>query len=144
MANFIAKNTPESIHAQANLTDTGVDGTTLISFKYPNGMLALLGASIEVNLINHLVIYGEKGRIVVPLFWMADEAACYYDDKVETFVSDESQKNGYHYETQAVSNAVNDGLLQHDLVSHQFTIELIETLDRIRAEIGLVYKQDIE
>ena len=74
---------------------------------------------------------------------MADEATCYYDDKVESFVSDESSKNGYQYETQAVSNAINTGLLQHDLVSHQFTIELMETLDRIRAEIGLVYKQDL-
>lgn len=56
MANFIAKSTPESLGAQANFTNTGVDGSTLINFKYSNGMLALLGASIEVNLINDLVI----------------------------------------------------------------------------------------
>lgn len=144
MANVLSKGTPESICAQVNLTDTGVDGSTFINFKYPNGIYALLAASIEVNLINDLVIYGDKGRIVVPLFWMADEATCYYDDKVESFVSDESSKSGYNYEAQAVSNAVNEGLLQHNLVSHQFTIELMETLDRIRAEIGLVYKQDLE
>ncbi len=143
IANFLAKSTPESISAEVNLTNTGVDGSTFISARYPNGILALLGASIEVNLINNLVIYGEKGRIVVPSFWMANEATCYYDNDVESFVCDEQQRNGYHYETQEVSNAINDGLLQHDLVSHQFTIELMETLDRIRAEIGLVYKQDL-
>jgi dihydrodiol dehydrogenase / D-xylose 1-dehydrogenase (NADP) len=144
MANFLANSTPESISAQVNLTETGVDGSTFISAKYPNGMLALLGASIEVNLINDLVIYGDKGRIVVPLFWMANEATCYFNDKVEFFESDDSQKRGYHYETQAMSDAINAGLLQHDLVTHQFTIELMETLDRIRSEIELVYKQDLE
>jgi dihydrodiol dehydrogenase / D-xylose 1-dehydrogenase (NADP) len=144
IANFLAKSTPESISAQVKFTETGVDGSTFISAKYPNGILALLGASIEVNLINDLVIYGEKGRIVVPLFWMANEATCYYEDQVETFISDETQIRGYHYETQAVSNAIHGGLLQHELVSHQFTIDLMETLDRIRSEIGLVYKQDFE
>lgn len=144
MANFIAKSTPESISAQVKFTETGVDGSTFVCARYPNGMLALLGASIEVNLINDLIIYGEKGRIVVPFFWMADEATCYYEDKVETFKSDESSRRGYHYETQAVSEAIHNGQLQHDVVSHQFTLDLMETLDRIRTEIGLVYKQDFE
>ncbi|MBS3990616.1 MAG: Gfo/Idh/MocA family oxidoreductase [Erysipelothrix sp.] len=144
MANVLAKSTPEYISAQASFTDTGVDGSTFIHFKYPNGIFALLAASIEVNLINDLVIYGEKGKIVVPLFWMADEATCYFEDKVEKFISDESSKSGYNYEAQALAVAVNAGLLQHDLVSHQFTIELMETLDRIRTEIGLVYKQDLQ
>jgi len=41
-------------------------------------------------------------------------------------------------------NAINKGLLSHEVVSHQFTLELMETLDRIRSEIGLVYKQDLD
>lgn len=142
MANVLAKSTPELISAQAKFTETGVDGTTFINAKYPNGILALLGASIEVNLINDLVIYGEKGKIVVPLFWMANEATCMSDEGCETFISDEHQKRGYHYETQAMIDAINKGLLSHEFVSHQFTIKLMETLDRVRNEIGLVYKQD--
>jgi dihydrodiol dehydrogenase / D-xylose 1-dehydrogenase (NADP) len=144
MANYLAKGTPISLSAQANFTQTGVDGSTFVSAKYENGMLALLASSIEINMMNNLVIYGEKGHIVVPLFWMADEATCYSEEGVETFISDENQKNGYHYETQAVINAINEGFHQSDIASRQFTVYLMETLDRIRAEIGLVYKQDLK
>jgi len=144
MANYLAKSTPESISAQVNFTQTGVDGTTVMNARYPNGMLAMLSASIDVNLVNDLIIYGEKGRIVVPLFWMANEATCYSEDQVETFISEEHQKRGYHYETQAMIDAINKDNLSHEVASHQFTLELMETLDRIRSEIGLVYKQDLD
>ena len=142
IANYLAKSTPVSLNAQVNLTDTGVDGSTMVTAKYANGMLALLGASIEINLINHLVVYGEKGRIEVPLFWMADEATCFTQDAVERFIGDASQKHGYQYEAQAVNHAIRDGLIENETVTHQFTIDLMETLDRIRTEIGLRYKQD--
>lgn len=143
MANRIAKATPISLSAQVKRTDTGVDGSTFITAKYANGMLAMLGASIEMNLINQLVVYGEKGRIEVPLFWMADEATCYSEDQVICFKSDEAQKHGYQHEAQSVCQAIEKGLIEHETVSHQFTIDLMETLDRIRVEIGLRYEQDI-
>lgn len=142
IANHIAQGTPISINAQAQFTETGVDASTFITAKYANGMLALFGASIETNLINHLVVYGEKGRIEVPLFWMADEATCYSQDDVEVFKCEESQKHGYHYEADAVCRAIGDGRMENETVSHRFTLELMETLDRIRAEVGLKYKQD--
>lgn len=142
IANYLAKGTPVSLKAQVNLTDTGVDGSTFVTAKYANGMLALLGASIEVNLINHLVVYGEKGRIEVPLFWMADEATCFTENDIETFIGDDTEKHGYHHEAQAVTHAIGSGLLENEIVTRQFTLELMETLDRIRSEIGLQYKQD--
>lgn len=73
---------------------------------------------------------------------MANEAICFCESEILTFVSDESQKSGYHYEAMAVATAISEGRLEHESVSHQFTLELMETLDRIRAKIGLVYPQD--
>lgn len=143
MANYIAKGKPVALNAQANLTDTGVDGSTFITARYENGMLALLGASIEIELINHLVIYGEKGRIEVPLFWMADEATCFVGEDIETYKSNEHERHGYHYEAIAVCSDISKGHLENDIVTHQFTIELMETLDRIRMEVGVNYKQDL-
>ena len=142
MANRLAQSAPKTIHAYANFTSTGVDGSTFMSLVYPNKIQAVLKASIETQLINDLVIYGSKGKIVVPLFWMANEAICFCESEILTFVSDESQKSGHHYEAMAVATAISEGRLEHESVSHQFTLELMETLDRIRAKIGLVYPQD--
>lgn len=142
MANALNKSVPESIKAHGHFTKTGVDGTTFITCQYPNGTMASLNASIEIDLVNTLIIYGSKGRIEVPSFWMADSATLIIDETVEKFEANIFEKQGYQYEAKAVCEAIENGMTAHQVVSHEFTIELMETLDRIRHEIGLVY--DVE
>ncbi len=142
MANALNRSVPESIKAHGHFTQTGVDATTFISCQYPNGTMASLNASIEVDLVNTLIIYGTEGRIEVPLFWMADCATLIIGETVERFEANIFEKQGYQYEAQAVCEAIENGTTAHQLVSHEFTMELLETLDRIRREIGLVYDVD--
>lgn len=142
MANALYKSVPRSIKAHGHFTETGVDGTTFITCQYPNGGMASLNASIEVELVNTLVVYGSEGRIEVPLFWMANEATLVTGEGVETYKANIFEKQGYQYEAQAVCEAIENGMTNHPLVSHEFTIELMGTLDRIRHEIGLIYDVD--
>lgn len=142
MANHLTHAIPDAVKAIGYKTATGVDGTVFVSCMYPNGVMASLNASIEVELINTLFIYGDKGRIEIPSFWMADEAICTYENVTEVFKASESETQGYHFEAQAVCDAINSGALTHPVVSPTFTISLMATLDRIRKEIGLVYEAD--
>lgn len=142
IANALNKSVPLSIKANGHFTQTGVDGTTFITCQYPNGTMASLNASIEVELINTLIIYGSKGRIEVPSFWMADQATLIIGESVEEFDANIFEKQGYQYEAQAVCDAIENKETAHHMVSHKFTIELMDTLDRIRREIGLVYDVD--
>ena len=142
MANALNNCKPISIKASAKLTSTGVDGTTTMILEYPDGVFASLNASIETQLLNTLIIYGESGRIEVPSFWMSDKAYLIIEDDIEIFKADDDEKNGYHHETRAVCEAVEKGKLQHPYVSHEFTISLMETLDEIRKQVGVVYDVD--
>jgi predicted dehydrogenase len=142
MANALNKSIPLSINAHSHFTQTGVDGSTFITCEYPNGIMASLNASVEMDLVNTLFIYGDQGRIEVPSFWMADEATLITADGTQTFVAAMQEQHGYEYEAQAVCDAIENGESAHKIVSHEFSISLMETLDRIRQEIGLVYDAD--
>lgn len=50
------------------MTRTNVDETDAISFKYTDGEVASLTCSISTETDNTAVIYGEKGKIVIPTF----------------------------------------------------------------------------
>jgi predicted dehydrogenase len=139
MANHLTHSVPTEVKAIAHKTDTGVDGSVFVTCTYPDGVLASLNASIEIDMVNTLVIYGDKGRIEVPSFWMADEAICIGEAGTEIFKASENETQGYHHEALAVCDAIKRGDLTHDVVSPSFTVSLSTTLDRIRKEIGLVY-----
>lgn len=142
ISNAIMKERPISIKANAKLTSTGVDGTTSIVLEYSDHVMASLNASIETQMLNTLIIYGELGRIEVPSFWMSDKAYLIIDDDIEIFNADDDEKNGYHHETRAVCDAIEHGKIELKSVSHDFTISLMETLDFIRREIGVIYDVD--
>jgi len=146
ISNRLMNGVPKQIRACAKMTDTHVDGTTSMILTYENGVMATLNASIETQMVNSLRVYGERGYVELPSFWMADEAYCHLDSKTLSFKADptENQQQGYHHEASALCEDLISKKTQNDKVPHQFTLNLMETLDRIRKEIGLVYQMDME
>ncbi|MBF4692402.1 Gfo/Idh/MocA family protein [Fusibacter ferrireducens] len=141
MANAIAGGVPEKISAVSKFTKTGVDETTLVTSLYKNGLLAVTKTSIYLELENDLVIYGDKGKIKIPSFWMAQEAFLISADQETHFHKSESLYTGYQYEARAVCKDILQHKLENDRVTHQFTLALTQTLDRVRREIGLKYNK---
>ena len=102
MANRIAGGTPTKLNASCRFTETGVDETTLFSGEYENGILFHLKASIQFEFENTLTVYGDKGKIVIPSFWMAQEAFLISSDGEIHDHHPERQYYGYQYEARAV------------------------------------------
>lgn len=142
ITNLLNKGKPIAIKAIAKKTSTGVDGTTAMVLEYENGVIASLNASFVTQMLNTLNIYGELGRIEVPLFWKSEKAYLIINDDIEIFNAAEDEKKGYHYEAIAVCESIENGKLQHPYVSHDFTLAIMETLDAIREEIDLIYHVD--
>ena len=67
-SNFIIDEIPSSINATTIFTSTNVDESDVISLKYESGALASLTCSIASDTDNTAIIYGEKGKIIVPKF----------------------------------------------------------------------------
>ena len=138
LSNFIMNDYPEIINSTAVMTSTNVDESTLISLKYKEGALASLTCSIKAETDNTAVIYGENGKIVIPLFWMAKTATLYSNSETVTF-EDEYQGTGYMYEIEEANKCILNNKLESNVSSHNLTLELAKIMDEIRNQIGLVY-----
>lgn len=138
IANFIMGKRPESISAKAVMTETKVDETCVMNFKYEEGTLASLTCSISSATDNTAVIYGEKGKITIPYFWSAKEAFLESESGNESF-KDDYKKAGYKYEIIEAGECIKNKMLTSREASHELTLELSEIMDEIREQIGLKY-----
>lgn len=137
-SNFIMNDIPKEIKATAVMTRTGVDETDVINLKYKDGALASLTCSIAAETDNTAVIYGEKGKIVIPTFWMAKEAYLYSYESEEKF-EEKYNEAGYKYEIIEANKCMVNNSLESDIASHDVTLGLAKIMDEIRNQIGLVY-----
>lgn len=137
-SNYMLNSFPNEIHATAKFTKTNVDETDIINLKYKEGVLASLTCSISADTDNTAIIYGEKGKIVIPTFWMAKEAFLHIEDKIEKYI-DEYEEAGYKYEIEEANNCIINKELESNIASHTVTLELVKIMDEIRSKIGLKY-----
>ena len=128
----------ETIQSLAHIGGTGVDEYNSIQLKYVNGGLAQISSSFRSNMKNEAVIYGTKGRIEIPKFWMAKKSILTTDDEVLEF-EDKSKELGYNYEAYAVGELIKKGRLESSIVPIWKSKKILSILDEIRNQIKLKY-----
>lgn len=135
---------PDAVTAVGQLTEAGVDGQVSMVFDYA---ASAQGPSAQASLTTTMwartpcqaVIAGTEGRIEVadtfyaPSTWRLtrkDGTSWEYDGRVD---------NGFQYEAAALARNVAEGRTEPEELSHAQTLAIMETLDAIRAQIGVVY-----
>lgn len=139
IANYITNDLPVAINASAVMTKTNVDETSMISLKYSNGEIASLTCSIACDTDNSAVIYGEKGKILLPAFSGAKEAYLYNNEGLVEEFLDSYNGEGYKYEIEEANNCILSGKLESERASYKTTLELAKIMDEVRKQINLVY-----
>ncbi|WP_195251343.1 Gfo/Idh/MocA family protein [Romboutsia sp. 1001713B170207_170306_H8] len=138
LSNFMMSDIPKEINATSVMTRTNVDESDVISLRYENDALASLTCSIALETDNTAVIYGEKGKIIIPKFHMAKEAYLYSKNE-ELYFKDNYNKSGYKYEIIEVNDCIKNNKVESDIASHKVTLDLASLMDIVRSKIGLVY-----
>lgn len=134
---------PDQVVSSAYLGRTGVDEMNVIAFRYNNGALADLSSAVSADTGNDAVIVGDKGKIVVPKFFMADSAQLYdKDEKLKKSFHQPFAVNGYEYEAQEVNQCLREGRKESNMVPLKDTLDIITLMDQIRKEWGLIYPQE--
>lgn len=137
---------PDQVVSKAYLGKSNVDEMNVITFQYEKeGVLAELSSAVSTELGKDALIVGEKGKIVVPNFWMADSAQC-YDEKGTLIdsISKEYYANGYVFEAEEVNQCLRDGKLESDVLPLLDTLDIMKLMDTLRKEWGLVYPMEQE
>ncbi|MEV4635969.1 Gfo/Idh/MocA family oxidoreductase [Actinoplanes sp. NPDC049548] len=130
---------PAAVRSWAHLTPEGVDETTGLLFGYDSGAVAALTCSISGASRNAATITGTRGRIDLPEgFYVPHSFVLHSDGKSETF-DFPVEGQGYQFEAIEVQRCLAEGLTESPLVPQATTLEIMELLDGIRAEIGVAY-----
>lgn len=135
---FLGK--PIEVLSASHLYKTGVDDQVSMSFKYPSGATAELGCSSRYLSKNNATLHGSKGFIEIHGMIIRPEKISYYQQGRDPLEIDTPySSNAYQYEAQAVMEMLDLGAKEHPLMPLNESIEIMETMDLIRAQIGLIY-----
>lgn len=134
---FGGKGKPESFSSYMKRLDNGVDLYDKFRFAYPGDLEMDLSCAINLQGIEELrsaVIVGEAGSIVLPLFWMAQEARLLDNSGTITEQFDSPfECNGYEYEIREVERCLSTGKTESAIQTWADSIMVMELMDALRA-----------
>ncbi len=132
---------PESIQASATFKSTGADAQVATIFRYADGQIATTLSASDTKGPNRATILGLEGRIEIDAVWYSPTSFRVIDSLdavVEHYVS-EVNGRGMHYQAAALEELVARGELNDPRLPLSETVQIMQTLDDIRAQIGLRY-----
>lgn len=137
---FIGLN-PIEIDATAELAPTGVDVDAEVRLNYGNKTAKLI-FGVKRQGDNFATIYGTQGRVVVKDFWSTESAEIQLrNGKIRT-INIDFIKNGLEYEIMHFVGRLQAGKLDSDIMPIDKTIEVMEFMDKLRKEFGVIYKTE--
>ncbi len=132
---------PSTIQANAAKTATGVDRQTAIVLSYADGQQAVLHTALDTLGPNRAAVIGTLGRIEIDSVWYTPTPFTVFDNQgnvIERF--DQPVRNrGMQYQAWELERLVAAGRAAGDILPASESVQIMETLDEVRRQIGLVY-----
>ena len=141
-AQWVLQQSPSEITATGSFTTTGVDEKVAMLLTYPDDTIAVLASTLAADTSYDAWICGSEGRIKVPMFWCAESATLMRNSdqpNKHTTVRAPHTMNGYEYEVEEVHRCLDAGLKESPLMPWQSSLDVMQIMDHVRAQIGLKY-----
>ena len=134
-----------SVHSVCQKTDTGVDAQENITLLFQDGKMAALQASIHAVTDRMGVISGDKGHLIVENI-NNPQSVRILDANYQTVAVYEAprQITGYEYQVYASLEAIEKGWLESPYMPHAETLRIMQQMDTLRKEWGVIYPCDHE
>jgi predicted dehydrogenase len=132
---------PESIKTMADFSPSGVEESISMLFGYPGGEMASLSSSFASYSPVQTEYWCEGGYLVLNTRWHAPTSITINraGEKPEVWPSMHKEGTGYQYEAEHVMKCLDEGKTESELMTWQLSIDIMETLDRIRENAGIVF-----
>jgi predicted dehydrogenase len=134
---------PEDIKAIADFSQSGAEETIGMLFKYPDGRMASMVSSFASFSPVQTEYWCENGYLVLNTRWHAPTSITIgrAGEQVETWPSEHKEGFGYQYEAEHVMSCLEQGKIESDMMPWQLSLDLMETLDRIRKDAAIVFPE---
>lgn len=141
---------PAAIHSVARMGKTGVDVWNGMSFRFnssaDSAITAQLSSAIDMggqNGFQDAYIFGTKGKIKIPLFWMAQSLELYTTEyNTDTLLEKKEFPfvvNGYEYEALHVMQCLDNSIVESPIHTHTDMMNIIKVLDECRRQTGVEF-----
>ncbi len=130
-----------SINSVVQMMDTGVDEQESITLTYADGKMAMLFASAICTGDGHGVVYGTEGTLQIDTLNNPSKITItpkQNHEDVRTYTVPQ-QITGFEYEVQAAIDAIEQGKVECKAMPHSETIRIMQLMDTLRKQWGLVY-----
>lgn len=133
----------ERIESSVQFTETGVDGMESITIFYKDGRMAVLTHGIYARSDRKGIFYGDKGYMVVENINNPQSISVFDpEDRLVKRVEVPEQISGYEYQFEECMEKIAKGEIETDSMPLDDSIFIMETMDGIRKQWGLVYPQE--
>jgi predicted dehydrogenase len=131
---------PTKITATGVLTAKGVDSQTSAIFDYENGTQAVVSTTFVASTPCRATVAGSLGRIEIDRsFFTPAVMRVVMRDGTTTEYPNEYQGGGLREQAAELARMVHAHEIESPLLTHKMSIEIMESLDEIRKQIGLRY-----
>lgn len=132
---------PATIKASATFKATGADAQVATIFHYASGAIATTLSSSDSAGANRASIAGTKGRIEIDHVWYTPTTFRVYDNSnsvIETF-DGAVEGRGMQFQADEAERIIYSGVTAGEIMPPAQSVEIMQTLDEVRAQIGLKY-----
>jgi predicted dehydrogenase len=135
---------PEEIKAMARFKDTGADAEVATIFRHAGGAISTTISSSDNGGPNVALILGTLARIEIASTWYMPTSFRVIDreEKVILEYSSKVEGRGMQYQADEVERLAAAGKCAGDILPPEQSVSIMQTLDAIRAQIGLRYPSE--
>ena len=136
-ARYFMKSKPNTVLTTADYFETGVDESSGILLKNPDGELAVMALTMRAKQPKRGVIAGEKGYIEIDNYPRAEKAVITYTQDGRTEVIEEGKSElALQYEVQDMQDYIR---ARSGADNFQMVRDVMETLTSVRSQWGMTY-----
>ena len=129
--------------SSVRFTDTGVDAMETITLHYRDGKMAVITAGVLSRGDRKGIFYGEKGYIIVENINNPQSISVYnLTDELVEKITVPAQISGYEYEIREAIARIREGHIESASMPLDTTIAVMERMDNLRKDWGLVYPME--
>ena len=134
---FLVLGPPDGVVAQGRVGETGVDEQVAALTHHPGGRLGVVKTAIRTPMSCTGRIAGTEGTIDLPAFVHCPDHITVRDAHGEHRLDGSFEGDGIRFQVDEVHRCLREGLRESPRMPLHETIAIAETLDAIRAQIGL-------
>jgi len=131
---------PQKISASSVLTDKGVDAQTSMIFDYADGAQAILNTTMVEQTPCRAVVAGLNGWLEIDrTFYNPTSMRVTLLDGTITQYPNTYSGHGLREQAETFKKLVQSGQTQSNILNWKDTVDIMQTLDTVRSQIGLRY-----